>query len=276
MPRAIPAFVASSLPRSAVCVALCWVAAIGQFNCATAKVIAPQITQSQSDGHAANWMSEGAFKTLQPVISGAPTGAVPTQRPAAMREIGADGVGDGKPVGMNRGDQRWTPVPLPLPPASLPVRPSAKASPESALHRQIVRAATIHSVDPYLVKAVAWAESRNNPRSVSSAKAVGLMQVLPSTASYLGLKTVDSTPLEQLLKDPWVSLVVGTRYLSDMLKRFGGRTDLALAAYNAGPTAVERAGMRIPDIPETQNYVRRVLDYYTTEKMARTLSGVRG
>jgi soluble lytic murein transglycosylase-like protein len=160
--------------------------------------------------------------------------------------------------------------------------PQASQSPTKSradtvvLREQILRAAAIHSLDPYLVKAVAWAESRFNPLAVSPAKAVGMMQVMPATASNLGLRTVDSTPLNQLLKDPWVSLLVGTRYLSQQLTRFNGRMDLALAAYNAGPAAVERAGMRIPNYPETQNYVRSVLTYYVAEKKARTLERLSG
>ena len=137
------------------------------------------------------------------------------------------------------------------------------------LHRQILRAAAIHDLDPDLVKAVVWAESRFNPQAISPKRAIGLMQVLPSTASAIGFKSVDDTPLEHLLQDPWVSLLVGTRYLSRQLAYFGGRTDLALAAYNAGPGAVERAGMRVPNYPETQAYVRQVMAFYAATKALR-------
>ena len=141
------------------------------------------------------------------------------------------------------------------------------------LHRQILRAAAIHDLDPDLVKAVVWAESRFNPQAISSKRAIGLMQVLPSTASAIGFKSVDDTPLEHLLQDPWVSLLVGTRYLSRQLAYFGGRTDLALAAYNAGPGAVERAGMRVPNYPETQAYVRQVMAFYAATKALRKSGG---
>ncbi|MCX8518221.1 MAG: lytic transglycosylase domain-containing protein [Rhodoferax sp.] len=137
------------------------------------------------------------------------------------------------------------------------------------LHRQILRAAAIHDLDPDLVKAVVWAESRFDPQAISPKRAIGLMQVLPSTASAIGFKPVDDTPLEHLLQDPWVSLLVGTRYLARQLAYFGGRTELALAAYNAGPGAVERAGMRVPNYPETQAYVRQVMAFYAATKALR-------
>ena len=141
------------------------------------------------------------------------------------------------------------------------------------LHRQIMRAAAIHALDPDLVKAVVWAESRFNAQAISPKRAIGLMQVLPSTASDIGFKSVDSTPLEHLLQDPWISLLVGTRYLARQLAYFGGRTELALAAYNAGPGAVERAGMRVPNYPETQAYVRQVMAFYAATKALRTSRG---
>lgn len=104
-------------------------------------------------------------------------------------------------------------------------------------------------VDPTLVEAVMRVESGGAPHSLSPAGAAGLMQLMPSTARSLGV----SDPF-----DPDESIQGGTRYLRQMLDRFG---DLprALAAYNAGPAAVEQHG-GIPPYPETQAYVRRVLD----------------
>jgi soluble lytic murein transglycosylase-like protein len=148
---------------------------------------------------------------------------------------------------------------------------TSKASP--AMLEQIVRGARMQALDPYLVKAVIQAESNFNPGAVSPKNAVGLMQVLPQTAQEIGLKPQGRMGVARLLHDPWVSILVGTRYLSGLVERFG-RVDLALAAYNAGPSAVEKAGYRIPPYPETQAYVRKVLNTWRTLRQAQTLAGV--
>ena len=111
-------------------------------------------------------------------------------------------------------------------------------------------AATKAGVDPRLLAAITQAESGFNPATLSGAGAVGLTQLMPGTASGLG---VDPT-------DPVANLDGGARYLAGQLESFG-RVDLAVAAYNAGPGAVRQAG-GVPDYPETQAYVRRVLGYY--------------
>ncbi|HWD73241.1 MAG TPA: transglycosylase SLT domain-containing protein [Actinomycetota bacterium] len=111
-------------------------------------------------------------------------------------------------------------------------------------------AATKAGVDPRLLAAITQAESGFNPAALSGAGAVGLTQLMPGTASGLG---VDPT-------DPVANLDGGARYLAGQLDSFG-RVDLAVAAYNAGPGAVRQAG-GVPDYPETQAYVLRVLGYY--------------
>ncbi len=108
-----------------------------------------------------------------------------------------------------------------------------------------------HRVQPALVKAVIAAESNFDPGAVSRKGAQGLMQLMPSTAATLGV----ADPLH-----PVDNVRGGVRYLRAMLDRFGD-TPLALAAYNAGPTAVDRYG-GIPPYPETRDYVQRVLTYY--------------
>jgi hypothetical protein len=109
------------------------------------------------------------------------------------------------------------------------------------------RAAGRHGVDAALLAAVAQQESSFDPQAVSPAGAQGLMQFMPATAAGLGVNPLDPT-----------SAIDGAaRYLSSLTKQFGS-TELALAAYNAGPGTVSRYG-GIPPYPETQNYVRAVM-----------------
>jgi soluble lytic murein transglycosylase-like protein len=122
----------------------------------------------------------------------------------------------------------------------------------------IREAATDHGLDLALLKAVIATESRFDPRAVSPKGAVGLMQLMPATAERFGVKADADTTLQQRLTDPRTNLQAGARYLALLLRQFGGQTELALAAYNAGEGAVQRAGGRVPDYPETQQYVRKV------------------
>jgi hypothetical protein len=116
----------------------------------------------------------------------------------------------------------------------------------------IRRAARRHSVDELLVAAIVEAESSFNAMAMSPVGAVGLMQVMPATAARYG----DVDPW-----NPAVNVDLGARYLSRMLNRFGGDLELALAAYNAGPGAVDRYdGM--PPYRETRAYVGKVLSRY--------------
>src|SRR5687768_15856740 len=121
----------------------------------------------------------------------------------------------------------------------------------------INRAATKHGVDPNLVAAIVRAESGFNPQAVSRAGAKGMMQLMDGTARGLGVS--DSF-------DPIQNVDGGTRYIGEMLKRFG-KPELALAAYNAGPGAVTKHG-GVPPFKETQSYVRKVLDYQQKMKGA--------
>lgn len=116
---------------------------------------------------------------------------------------------------------------------------------------EISAAATRNGVDPNLLSGLIRAESNFDPNATSPAGAQGLTQLMPGTAAGLGV----TNPL-----DPAQSIDGGARYLRQQLDHFGGDVTKALAAYNAGPGAVERFG-GVPPYEETQNYVRRVLGY---------------
>jgi hypothetical protein len=120
---------------------------------------------------------------------------------------------------------------------------------------QIFTAARRHGLDSLLVASLVEAESSFLPRAVSPQGAVGLMQVMPATGRQLG----PGGALD--LGDPTVNLDVGVRYLRDLLTDFDGDLELALAAYNAGPAAVERFG-GVPPYRETRTYLTRVLSTY--------------
>ncbi len=117
----------------------------------------------------------------------------------------------------------------------------------------IERAAISASVEPNLLRAVILVESGFNPRAVSKRGAVGLMQLMPSTAVRFGV----SNPY-----DARENVQAGARYLKFLIDRFGQDVQLALAAYNAGERAVDRHGGQIPPFTETMAYVPRVLKIY--------------
>ncbi len=119
-------------------------------------------------------------------------------------------------------------------------------------------AADDHGLDHALLKAVIATESGFNAQAVSPKGAVGLMQLMPATAQRFGVEAQGDQSLQQRLTDPRTNLQAGARYLAWLLRAFGGQIELALAAYNAGEGAVQRAGGRVPDYPETQQYVQKV------------------
>ena len=116
----------------------------------------------------------------------------------------------------------------------------------------ISKASQLHGVSFPLLKAVIKAESDFNPRAVSKKGAKGLMQLMPENIKAFKIKD----PF-----DPWENIMVGTRYLKQLLDRYDGKVPLTLAAYNAGPRAVDQYN-RIPPFKETEDYVRKVMRYY--------------
>lgn len=126
-----------------------------------------------------------------------------------------------------------------------------------APYRELIEAAAArYKVDADLISSVIAVESNFDPKAVSRKNARGLMQLLPETAARLGVQNID---------DPKENIEAGTRYLSELLQKYGNDLVLTLAAYNAGPERVQQYG-NVPPFPETISYVRRVKRGYEQSK----------
>ncbi len=144
--------------------------------------------------------------------------------------------------------------------------PSTAGSGSTPYDAMVEAAAERNGLEPALLHGLIQQESGFDPSSQSSAGAMGLTQLMPGTASSLGV----SNPL-----DPAESIEGGARYLAEMMARFGGNPSEALAAYNAGPGAVTQYG-GVPPYAETQSYVQKVLGYaesYRQEHAAPAANG---
>ncbi len=123
----------------------------------------------------------------------------------------------------------------------------------------VEKASRSYGVDPDLIMAMIQVESGFNPRAVSSKGAMGLMQLMPATARELGV----SDPFD--IED---NIMGGVKYLRYLSEKYKGNLELALAAYNAGPYAVDKYG-GIPPYRETQDYVQKVLSIYRKRKFEK-------
>jgi soluble lytic murein transglycosylase-like protein len=141
--------------------------------------------------------------------------------------------------------------------------PEVATARRTALWPAVEEAARSHGLDPRLVDLVIRMESGYNPRAVSPKGARGIMQLMPQTASLYNVANVF---------DPIQNLRAGVHYLKDLLQRFNSDIALALAAYNAGPGAVERSG-GVPPYNETQNYVKAILLAYRGDASLPVLTG---
>jgi Transglycosylase SLT domain len=127
-------------------------------------------------------------------------------------------------------------------------------------------ASSANKIDFELLQALIATESGFDTNAVSPKGAVGLMQLMPPTAQRYGVQGDAKTTIEKKLTDPKTNIKAGSRYLRDLMAMFPGKPELALAAYNAGEGAVKRYGNKIPPFAETQNYVKTVMQIYTTLK----------
>ena len=132
------------------------------------------------------------------------------------------------------------------------ISPSTKALDRLNRYDDIINnASSIFGVDKNIIKSVILTESSANEKALSGAKAKGLMQLIDSTAADMGVSNV---------WDPKQNIYGGTKYLAEMLRKYNGNLDLALASYNAGPDNVNKYG-GVPPFEETQNYIKRVIGY---------------
>ncbi|HEX7866368.1 MAG TPA: lytic transglycosylase domain-containing protein [Variovorax sp.] len=159
-------------------------------------------------------------------------------------------------------------------PASQSLLAMFEASPGYKTAKTALRdASNKHSIDYELLQALIATESGFDAQAVSPKGARGLMQLMPATAQRYGVSADKRATIEKKLFDPRINIAAGSRYLGDLIAMFPGQIELALAAYNAGEGAVQRAGNKIPNYKETQNYVQTVLQLYAYLKPSVATGG---
>jgi soluble lytic murein transglycosylase-like protein len=152
-------------------------------------------------------------------------------------------------VSDRRLDESATTYEVPQAPSIRATRPPASTEEPDRFEPLVREHAARQSLRPDLVRAVIQVESGFNPWARSPKGAMGLMQLMPATARELGVRNA---------YDPDENIRGGTEYLRQLLDKYQGNEELALAAYNAGPGAVDRYGLRVPPYRETKDYVRKV------------------
>lgn len=173
----------------------------------------------------------------------------------------------GLPSGKNAKDVEVAPAAPELSVLSPKLAEFFESSPRYRLLQPLLKeAALTHRIDYELLQALIATESAFNASAVSPKGAVGLMQVMPDTGRRFGLGDDRWGPVEYKLADPKTNIRIGARYLRFLLDMFPGKLELALASYNAGEGAVQKAGNKIPNYPETQAYVALVTQIYTALK----------
>jgi hypothetical protein len=235
-------------------------------------------------------MSDRIFRSIKPWLAGAllSLGLLPAARAEVWGYVDANGVAHFAAAKVDeryelffRGDEsfdtstglgkarekpstaRAVAVPTTAPKliAFFEISPSFKQ-----VKHHLKEAAKAQAIDYELLQALIATESGFDAAAVSPKGAVGLMQVMPATAQRYGVIGDAKDPVGRKLIDPRTNIRTGARYLRYLIDLFPGRLDLALAAYNAGEGAVQRAGNKIPDFRETQDYVATVMQLYSMLK----------
>jgi soluble lytic murein transglycosylase-like protein len=206
-------------------------------------------------------MIGGSVRVLSSCAPAVLAGLLYASAACAQEEVHADGsvvIYDGGRQRMSPGAHPTARIlnPKPYPNASGghggKVTGTTAPAPPPEVATAIHDAAQRHNVDEGLVQAVAWQESRYKTDAVSAKGARGAMQLMPGTARTLGVDSSDTAG----------NIEGGVVYLSKMMNRYGGDTEKALAAYNAGPGAVDRYG-GVPPYRETQGYVHSIMGRLT-------------
>jgi soluble lytic murein transglycosylase-like protein len=198
-------------------------------------------------GIAARLTRAAVQRAIAPMLASALAMACPCAARADVMQIGDQG-----PNWISGGP---APAPLRHPAPKQGQAPDLYAAPSgSTMPRAwipvITRLAATYDISPRLIEAVIWQESRWRVNAVSPAGARGLAQLMPSTAKALGVNP----------DDPVANVEAGTRYLRSLIDTFDGNIEKALAAYNAGPARVARAG-GVPAIRETRNYISAIYNH---------------